>query len=284
MKTVRTIAVIVALSLMLAAGLAYTDTARLGDSSWNYNPVKKLFKTAAYTLTTADTGAQAEFTATSANIVVTLPSVASALASGGGVQYKIIKKDATTYKIVLTPANGDTVGGESTRYIVGDESYIVLHAGPGKDWTIDYESPYIVEDHEAGTYTTGIGSGGLYSATSGSGTVTLTGSDCGNVITMGTGTTTYALPATIAKCEFTFINGVGGTTAPLIINPVDADQIFGGCTLAASVVTIAGSAGDSITNTGTTTVKGDYVKLTGSGTAATGWWINGCQGIWADTN
>ena len=278
MKYLRSIMTVV-LAMMLFVGLAYAETARLGSDRATFNPTRSVTKTAAYTLTTSDS--EVKFTAASANIVATLPSVADAMATGRQ-SYKILKTDATTYAIVVTPATGSTIGGEATRYLVGQNAYMIIHAGPGKDWTIDYESPYIVENHKLGTYTTGIGSGGLYSAKTTS--TTLTASDCGNIITATTGTLTFKLPATIANCKFKFINAVGGAAGAMAVNPDDADQIFGGCTLASSVVTIAGSAGDSITNTTGTAVKGDWVELTGSGVAATGWWITGCQGIWADTN
>jgi len=276
MKNLKQIGLIALALVFLVSVISFADTARLGSSSYSFNATRSVYKTAAYTLTTSDS--LVNFTASSANIVATLPSVSSALA-GGTLKYKIVKKDATAYKIVVTPASGDTIGGESTRYILGDESFIVITAGPGKDWTVEYESPYIVEDHEAGTYTTGIGSGGLYSAKTAS--YTVTASDCGNIITATTGTLTFTLPATVANCKLTFINAVGGAGA-LKIDPNDADQIFGGCTLAASVVSIAGAAGDSITNTTGTAVKGDTVTLIGDGTD--GWFIQGCQGIWADTN
>lgn len=277
MKKMKTIAIL-GFALMLIATFAYSETSRLGKTyPLTFNPTRVSAKTADYTLTTSDS--EVDVTCTSADIVITLPALSSARANGSKV-YKIKKADATTYVVTLTPATGETVGKESTRKILSQNGYIVVSSGPGSDWSVDYETPYIVEDHEAGTYTTGIGSGGLYSATSGSGTVTLTASDCGNIITMGTGTTTYSLPATVAKCEFTIINGVGGTASQMTIDPNTADNIYGGCTLASSVVTIDDTAGDSIVNTAATAVKGDYIRLVGDGNV--GWYITGCQGIWAE--
>lgn len=279
MKNMSKILLVVLAVLVIAVGVSYSETARLGQNLPKaFNPSRVVAKTAAYTLVGADS--QVEVTASSANITITLPAIAD-VTNAGTKSYKIIKKDATAYAIVVTPASGETIGFESTRYLLGDESYMVISASGGKNWSVDYESPYIVEDHKAGTYTTGIGSGGLYSTATAS--ATLTASACGNIYTATTGTLTFKLPPTVANCKIKFINAVGGAGA-MAINPDDADQIFGGCTLAASVVTIAGAAGDSITNTSGTAVKGDWVELTGSGVAATGWWITGCQGIWADTN
>jgi hypothetical protein len=278
MKTLKHIGLMALAIVLVATVIGFAETARLGkENSVAFNLTKIVQKTAAYTVTTSDS--QVDVTATSANIVITLPSVATATVAGT-MRYKIVKKDATTYKIIVTPATGDTIGGESTRYLISDEAYMIISSGPGKDWTVEYETPYIVEDHEAGTYTTGIGSGGLYSATSGSGTVTLTASDCGNVYSMGTGTTTYSLPATVANCKLTFINGLGGVSSELLVDPVTADNIYGGFTLAASVVTIDDTAGDAIANTGATAVKGDFVTLVGDGNV--GWFIIGGQGIWAE--
>jgi hypothetical protein len=275
MKTAKYIFLVLAAMLIVSAP-AFAVTERLGaDLPIQFSASKTLAKTAAYTITASDCGALVEVTATSANIVITLPDVSTIL--GTSCPLKIIKKDATAYKIVVTPAAGHTVGKESTRALLGDESYVAIH-NEGKDWKVDYETAYIVEDHEAGTYTTGIGSGGLYSRTTVS--TTLTASACGNIYTATTGTQVFTLPATVANCKLTFVNGVGGAAGGMQVDPNAADQIFGGFTLASSVVTISDTAGDSINNTAATSVKGDYVTLIGDG--VDGWFIVGGQGIWAE--
>src|SRR5574340_1661826 len=130
MKHLKTILVVALAVAFLIVGVAMAETGRLGklSGSYTFNKTTTAYKTAAYTLTTSDSAVNS--TASSANIVATLPSVSDALSSGKRVAYLIRKKDATTYKIVVTPASGDTIGGESTRYLVGDESYVVIHAGP----------------------------------------------------------------------------------------------------------------------------------------------------------
>ncbi|HQT90948.1 MAG TPA: hypothetical protein PL001_02845 [Candidatus Kryptobacter bacterium] len=262
---------------LVVAGVASAETARLGkDYGPAFNQTASVAKTAAYTLTASDS--LVNFSLASADYAATLPAISSF--SGESKSYKIVKTDATAYVLTVTPATGDTIGGESTRKLISDDSYMIITSGPGKNWTITYETPYIVEDHKAGTYTTGIGSGGLFSTLTVS--TTLTASACGNVYTAATGTLTINLPSTVANCKIKIINNAAPYSQ--IINPADADAIFGSCTLASSVVTIAGAVGDSVTNTTATAVKGDWIELTGSGVAASGWWITGCQGIWADTN
>jgi len=278
MKNMKNIFLIVIALMFAMASTALAITDRLGANlPVQFSATKTLAKTAAYTVTTSDAGALIEVTCTSADITITMLDIATI--AGTSFPVKIIKKDATAYDVIVTPAAGNTIGKESTRYIIGDESYIVIH-NEAKDWKVDYESAFLWENHELGTFGNGVGSGGTYSATTGSGTVTLTESDCGNIITMGTGTTTYALPATVANCEYTFINGVGGSAAPMTVDPVAADNIYGGCTLASSVVTIDDTAGDGVINTGATAVKGDYIRIRGDGNV--GWYITGCQGIWAE--
>jgi len=257
------------------AGVASAETARLGkDYGPAFNQTASVAKTAAYTLTASDS--LVNFSLASANYAATLPAISSF--SGESKSYKIMKTDATAYVLTVTPATGDTIGGESPRKLLSHDSYMIITSGPGKNWTITYETPYIVEDHEAGTYTTGIGSGGLYSSTTVS--TTLTASACGNIYTATTGTQVFMLPATVANCKITLINGVGGTSGGMQVDINTADQIFGGFTLASSVVTISDTAGDSINNTAATSVKGDYVTLIGDG--VDGWFIIGGQGIWAE--
>lgn len=274
MKTLKYIGLTALAIVLVAAAIGFAETARFGGNAYNFNPTKIVQKTANYTVTTSDS--QVDVTASSANIVITLPTVASCQA-GQICSFKITKKDATAYKIIVTPASGDTIGYESTRYLIGDESYVVTHAGPGRNWTVNFESPYLVEDHEAGTYTTGIGSGGLYTTSTTS--RTLTASECGNIISMATGTTVFTLPATVANCELTFVNAVAGPNATMTIDPNASDKIMGGVTLATTTVTIAGADGAYVINTGGTTVKGDWITLVGDG--VDGWFIIGSKGIFA---
>lgn len=152
MKNMKSIFAIAFAMLLLCASSALATTQRLGANlPIQFNSASTLAKTAAYTVTTSDVNKTISVTASSANIVITLPSIASANSTGASFPLKITKADATTYSIIVTPATGDTVGGESTRYLINQNAYMVIHAGQGKDWAVDYESPYVVEDHEAGS-------------------------------------------------------------------------------------------------------------------------------------
>jgi hypothetical protein len=276
MKTLKQISLIALGIVMIFASISFAETARLGsDAQPSFNQTSSAYKTAAYTLTTSDS--LVNFTATSANIVATLPTVESCL-TGQRCSFKIQKKDATAYAIVVTPATGDTIGGESTRYLLSDEAYIIISAGPGKNWSVQYETPYIVEDHELGTYTTGIGSGGLVSTLTVS--TTLTASACGNTYLIGTDALTIDLPATVANCVLRFVNSGAAGNNIMTINPATADNIWGTITLASSVVVIEDTAGDAIVNTKATSVKGDSITLIGDG--ADGWFILSSTGIWAE--
>jgi len=145
-----------ALVASLVVSTAFAETGRLGSSTQiNFNPLRVMAKSADYTLTLSDS--EVDVTCSSANIVITLPDLDTV--TTGTKAYKILKADATAYSVVVTPATGDTVGGESTRYIVSENGNIILESGPGNDWTVSYESPFFLEDHEAGTATfTGIAS------------------------------------------------------------------------------------------------------------------------------
>jgi hypothetical protein len=310
------------LTLILIVGMAYAETDRLGEKSYSFNPTNSVTKTAAYTLTTSDS--LVNVTNASANIVITLPTVASCM-SGMRCQFKILKTDATTYDVIVTPATGDTIGGESTRYLVNQNSNMVIHAGPGRDWTVDFESPYALEDHESGSLNIGTvahtstlvfegATADDYETTlsitdptadrtvttpDSSGTIAYVGGDAALVSTLTTSTTftsascgktylvatdvlTHVLPDSIADCTITVINTGANGNNTIKVDTDANDTITGTCTLASSVVSIAGSAGDSVTNTKSTAIKGDLMTFFGTGSNA--WIIKGCVGIWADTN
>lgn len=138
----------VAMALAICSPV-HAQTERLGaEYGYDFNKTRSVTKTTDYTITASDSEVKA--TASSADITLTLPSV-SDCQSGGRCQFKILKTDGTTYDIIVTPATGDTIGGESSRGLINQNDYMVIHAGPGKDWTVDFESPYVGEDHEART-------------------------------------------------------------------------------------------------------------------------------------
>lgn len=153
------------LAMAVMVSPAQSATYRLGaDTPMSFNPTRQVTKTAAYTVTTSDS--LINVTTSGADIVITLPSISSTRSANASSAFKILKTDATAYKVVVTPASGDTVGGESTRYVVNQNDFVIISKGPGRDWNVDFESPYTQEDHEAGTLSfTGLNSTELASST-----------------------------------------------------------------------------------------------------------------------
>lgn len=128
---------------------AYTGIDYSQPTSYTYNPRTTVTKTTTYTITSEDDYIKCD--ATSAAFTVTLPSISSLMAAGYGAKsYKIEKTDSTAYVVTVAPATGDTIGGESARKIVNQYGQIVIYS-QGTNWAIAYETPYLNEDHEAGT-------------------------------------------------------------------------------------------------------------------------------------
>lgn len=271
MKNFRNIAITALAVVLFAMAIGYAETGLnyMQPMSPSYNPKTTITKTAAYTAAATDD--YIKVTTSSADIVITLPEIATLTKSA---RYKILKTDATTYKVIVTPATGDTIGGESTRYLIHQNGYMLIKSGANKNWVVEYESPYIVEDHEAGTFTTGIGSGGAVSKPTTSGT--LTASDCGKTFMIAT-TLTEVLPATVANCKMTFVVNAANTV--ISIDPDAADQIFGmvmsGSTTTPTMTVIAGAAGE-IVKTASGSVRGDSLTIIGDGTD--GWLITSATG------
>ena len=144
----KTILAVVALMLLIGS-VAFGETFRQGEIRFNFNPTAIVSKTAAYTLTVSDS--LCNVACSSTNITITLPTVEST--RPGGKAYKIVKTDSSAYAVIVAAATGDTIAGETRRYIVAQNGYICLSTGSGNNWTVSYESPYAVEDHSAGTVT-----------------------------------------------------------------------------------------------------------------------------------
>jgi hypothetical protein len=135
------------------------ETFRQGSVRNTFNPVASTTQTSAYTVTSSDS--LVNVTCSSADIVITLPTITSLRSSFGNKNFKILKTDATAYAVIVTPGTNDTIGGESTRYILTQNAYVVISMGSddgtgtgGSDWEVIYESPYTVEDYESGTHAT----------------------------------------------------------------------------------------------------------------------------------
>lgn len=137
--------------------------------------------------------------------------------------------------------------------------------------------------------TAGLGSRPTVSA--GSGTTTLTTADCGKVLTAAADADgVFNLPIISSAgtgCKFTFINAGANGNNLLTINPDNADQIFGtiysgGTGTFTNTLVIAGSAGDAVSNTKSTAIRGDSMTLIVGDVDA--WYIVDSRGVWADIN
>ena len=133
------------------------------------------------------------------------------------------------------------------------------------------------------TTTGGLTTGAVNAVT---GADTLTSADCGKIttVTAGIDTAQIVLPeaSTVIGCEFTIMYIGADAGALLDISPLDsdADGIDGTCTLAASVVTLSGTADADIGFTKATIQTGDTMKLTAVGAAQ--WIMHDVSGICAN--
>lgn len=171
---------LVLVAMLVITTMAYAATRRLGSDAVTFNPTNVVAKTAAYTLTSTDS--EVRVTCSSANIAITLPTIASL--SPGTQTYKIVKSDSTAYAVIVTAGTGDTVGGEAQRYILAQNAYMIISKGANNDWHVAYESPYLAEDHSAGTSAAAVtGNTSITGTLAVSGATTLSGRTVGNSAT-----------------------------------------------------------------------------------------------------
>ncbi len=112
--------------------------------------------------------------------------------------------------------------------------------------------------------------------------ITLSAADAGKTFLVATDGLTITLPATIAGCEYTFINHGAAGNNIITVAPQAVDGIAGTITLASSVVTRVGTVNTALVNTKATSTKGNTVKIKGTGVTGTGaWYIQESTGIWA---
>lgn len=110
----------------------------------------------------------------------------------------------------------------------------------------------------------------------------LTAGDSGKTFLVGTDALTITLPATVEGVEYTFINSGADGNNIITISPAAADGIAGTITLAASVVQLDGTVNKDAINTKATALKGDSIKIVGTGVTGTGaWLVVSSTGIWA---
>lgn len=136
------------LVLVIGFSLVSAQTYRLGGDSLTFSPSNVVSKTAAYTVTSSDSEIQVD--ASSAAVTITLPTVASAT-TGGTKSYKIKKTDNSVNAVTVTPATGDTIGGEATRGLTSQNDYVVLSTSSNNNWKVSFESPLLAEDYSTGT-------------------------------------------------------------------------------------------------------------------------------------
>lgn len=234
----KILSIVLVVMFLMASIAGYTETIRQGGDRYSFNSSNIVTKTTAYTLTSSDS--LVKFTATSATIVATLPSVASTRAAGTKA-YKILKTDATVFAIIVTPASGDTIGGESTRYIMGQNDYIIISPGSDNDWDVAFESPYMKEDYELGTITIAA------PITSKAG---MGGIKCGS-------TTTCGATASSIKTVYGYVTLVGGSASVVSIDPAFTATTSYVCTVgsrgATNHVGVGHTSTSSITLTSATT-------------------------------
>ncbi len=259
---------VIMLIALTTAYFAYAETFRQGDERFTFNAANTASKTAAYTVTATDS--QVNVTCSTADIVITLPTVASTRAAGSKT-YKILKSDATAYAVIVTPATGDTIGGESTRYIITQNDYVVISPGNGDDWQVAFESPIIKEDYEVGTVTfrpTRV----VKSLTAAR---TLSASACGGDFLLAASTTAFAttLPAPSSGCGLDFVvKTISATATDYTIVTGSSANIMYGSIANASSSSVYTSAADTITLTGNKHSIGDWIKVLSDGT---NWYVSG---------
>jgi hypothetical protein len=267
MKKMRTIAVL-ALAVLLVASFSFAETFRQGPDRKAFNPTRIVVKTASYTLATSDS--EVQFNA-STDVTATLPAISSS-AYPGTKTYKI-KQLSGSGRVIISPATGSTIGGETQRVITYKNGYVVISAGPNSDWSVDFESAITLEDYKYGSANT-------FAAQTVTASTTFTAGDCGKTIAVGTDSLTMTLPTAFAGCGFTFINSGAAGNNILDVAAASTDAFYG--TLwnpSTTVGTIVTSAtGSTLSNTKTTAKKGDTVSIYSTGAAA--WIITRSTGTW----
>jgi hypothetical protein len=108
---------------------------------------------------------------------------------------------------------------------------------------------------------------------------TLVAADSGKTFLIGTDALVITLPATALGLKYTFVNSGAAGNNIITVSPNASDKIMGTFTLAASVVTLAGTDNKDIINTKSSSTRGDRVTLVGDG--VDGWYISDAAGIWA---
>lgn len=171
-----------------------------------------------------------------------------------------------------------TFSNTAASVLVNDNDSSALDIGStGTTAGLRYSS---VDNKEALTFS---GAGAIFgSHAMGGGNVTLDESDCGKVIlwTAADDGFTATLPATIAGCVYRFVYTGANGGALMDISPNASDGVYGGCTLAASVVTFSGTDDADVGITKATIKKGDGMTLVGDG--VDGWVAMGALGICAN--
>jgi len=109
--------------------------------------------------------------------------------------------------------------------------------------------------------------------------VTVAAADSGKVFvdTLGSGTSTFTLPAAAAGLSYTFV--CGSAAGEILVTPASGDAIVTKIHAAQDGTALAPAAGTGIKNTAATNVAGDSITLTALDD--TTWYGTGLIGLWA---
>lgn len=268
---------------------------------------------ATFTLTPATTisgdltlagGAGALTFTDSASSIVVPNNDATALVIGGSGLANLLTLDTTTsnQKLMVTGTTTATALHVDVGTALFDE-LVTIGGGAGAITTTNSAASHLIIDNDTSAFdwgSTGLTgalrysseddkevftfNAGVKSATvdMGGGNLTLDASDCGKTIIVDAGDDSFTttLPATIAGCEFKWVYVGADGGALLDISPNASDGIYGGCTLAASVVTFSGTDDADVGITKDTINKGDMISIIGDG--VDGWVTTGALGICAN--
>ncbi len=222
----KIISVVSALMFCASVSFAATGLDYNQPLTYSFNHTAAVTKTTTYTILAADSLVNCD--ATSASFAVTLPSIDSLIAAGYGKKgYKIVKTDSSVNTVTVTPATGDTIGGESTRLLINDDAYMVITAEANGNWKVNYETPYVVEDHEAGTVdinTYALDASLIFEGATADAfetTVTVTDPTADNTVTLPNVSGTVAMTAGLGSVK-TVTAGSGTTT----VATTDCGKVF----------------------------------------------------------
>lgn len=265
---------IVLMMTLLIPSIAFAGQFNSNYSEPNFSEAGTLSKTADYTIVTADKNKVIRVTASSADITITLPSISS---FSNGFSVKVLKTDATDYKVTLARASSDTIDGVTAYVVANQNDFIIVSTdNSGKDWEVIYADEIAGVDVTTGITTFGgsivFGGGLLLPNESTTTTDTLTASQCGSTVTLNSATGyVTTLPAPTAGCGFTFYASATPPTSGnhTVVTDSSANVIDGSLIVAGAVVACATE--DTVSFVASTAISGDNIVLYSDGTS---WFVS----------